>query len=283
MEKYCPVCSLEKHKPQNKYCSMSCRNIYINSIKDYSKQSKKVSESLKLAGINKSGKLMEFSVTCNTCKCNIKVLEREKRFPMKHKYFCSRSCANARGPRSNEFKEKVKLKLNKEPYIICCKYCNSEFQTKVKSKTSCSLKCYQTYRKKLNFSNSPIKKMYKQAAIFRFSLNLYPSEFNFKLVEENGWYSAKNHGNNLNGVSRDHLFSVSEGFNQMINPLILAHPANCSLKIHTDNISKNSKCSITLDQLLDKINSWNIKYCETFSVNKVFITNKELEEILLTL
>jgi len=283
MELFCPICKLKKTKPQNKYCSIPCRNIYINSLKDYSKQSKKVGDSVRLAATTKNGELLDFTVSCRACNIFFTVIEREKKFPMKDKYFCSSKCSNTRPLRSAESMEKLKLKLLKEPYSRLCKYCNSSFITKRKSKTACILSCYTNYKRKLNFSRKSIKSLYRQATIFRFSLNSYPTEFNFKLIEENGWYSAKNHGNNLNGISRDHLFSVAEGFNKMINPLILAHPANCDLKIHTQNILKNSKCSIELDQLINKINDWNIKYSETFLIDKVFINEDELKEILLAI
>ena len=46
----------------------------------------------------------------------------------------------------------------------------------------------------------------------------------------------------------------------MIDPYIISHPANCRLLIHTDNISKLDKCSISLDKLIDNIHNWNNKY-----------------------
>jgi hypothetical protein len=41
--------------------------------------------------------------------------------------------------------------------------------------------------------------------------------FNFLLVEKHGWYSPTNKNNNLSGVSRDHMFSVREGFEKGID------------------------------------------------------------------
>lgn len=38
-----------------------------------------------------------FNVTCKNCNKEFTVLEREKLFPSKEKYFCSRSCANSVG------------------------------------------------------------------------------------------------------------------------------------------------------------------------------------------
>ena len=43
------------------------------------------------------GKVKEFFVSCETCKQNFVVKEKEKLHPQKDKYFCSRSCANKCG------------------------------------------------------------------------------------------------------------------------------------------------------------------------------------------
>ena len=91
-------------------------------------------------------------------------------------------------------------------------------------------------------------------------MNTYPNEFDFSLIEKNGWYKAKNHGDNLNGVSRDHMYSIMEGFRNNIDPDIISHPANCKLLLHNDNVSKSDNCSITIDELKKRINEWENKY-----------------------
>lgn len=101
---------------------------------------------------------------------------------------------------------------------------------------------------------------YRADCKFNFNLSDYPEEFNFQLVTEHGWYSPKNRGNNIYGVSRDHMLSVRYGFDNGIDPKILAHPANCRLMLQSDNVSKLSKCSITLEDLLIKIAAWDKKY-----------------------
>ena len=69
----------------------------------------------------------------------------------------------------------------------------------------------------------------------------------------------------------------------MINQLILAHLANCGLKQHNINISKNIKCDLALDELLEKIEHWNIKYSETFKVDKIFIDEDDLRQLIIDL
>ena len=64
----------------------------------------------------------------------------------------------------------------------------------------------------------------------------------------------------MGGVSRDHIYSVNEGFKNKVDPKIISHPANCRLMVHSENISKNKKSDITIEELLIKIDNWNKKY-----------------------
>jgi hypothetical protein len=67
----------------------------------------------------------------------------------------------------------------------------------------------------------------------------------------------------LSGVSRDHLYSILDGYTNKIDPKLLSHPANCRIMVHNGpngNNSKNSKSSITLEELKIRINIWTKKY-----------------------
>jgi len=99
-------------------------------------------------------------------------------------------------------------------------------------------------------------KRYRQLCEFKFSLKDYPNKFDFHLIEKYGWYKAKNRGDNPNGVNRDHMYSIKEGFVNNVDPLIISHPANCQLITHKNNIEKRSKSSITLDELYKRIKEW---------------------------
>jgi hypothetical protein len=103
-------------------------------------------------------------------------------------------------------------------------------------------------------------KNYRADCQFRFALNDFPDEFNFSLIEQYGWYKAKNHGNNPRGVSRDHMVSIRFGFDNQIPPEIIHHPSNCELVCNNENQSKGKKNSISLDALRQRINEWNAKY-----------------------
>ncbi|MFW5988462.1 MAG: hypothetical protein ACOCQA_03400 [bacterium] len=203
--------------------------------------------------------------------------------PKKEKRFCCRSCANSHiqtkeqnDSRSRKLKgnipwikgkrfsyeEKIKyfgkrkrngklVKIYPVDNILYCKSCGN----KLKVKTSKRIKCMKCIQKE----TGEMRK-YRHQCSFKFNVYSYPEEFNIQLLENYGWYSASNRGNNKNGVSRDHMVSVKYGFNNNIPPEIISHPANCRLLTHIENNKKKMECSITINELYKKIEQWNKKY-----------------------
>lgn len=112
---------------------------------------------------------------------------------------------------------------------------------------------------------SPNIHHYRSRAAFRFSVYEFPAEFDLVLINRYGWYSptgkhGKNRKNlNLTGVSRDHLYTIADGFQHNIDPIVLAHPANCVLMLHAEN-NKKRKSSIPIDELFERIKLWEQKY-----------------------
>jgi len=157
---------------------------------------------------------------------------------------------------SEETKEKISKKLAKPQIKLICEYCKNNFFTKKKNQKFCSKKCVIQNRKTKAQLNCDDFKIYRNACRFKFSLSKYPEKYDFSLVEKYGWYKAKNKGNNLNGVSRDHIISCRYGFDNCIPSWIISHPANCRLMRHNDNVSKGVKCDLTLTELLNKIDNW---------------------------
>lgn len=201
---------------------------------------------------------------CFKCKKKFNVVEREFKHPEKEKYYCSRSCANRRDI-SPKIKSKIKESLLKHPKNLNrsetrkCLNCEKEFKTSLShNKKHCSVSCARKYK----FKDCDKNKLsyYRQLCCFCFNLKKYPNEFDFKLVSKHGWYKAKNKGNNLTGVSRDHIISVKYGFDNNIDPSIISHPANCQLLLHGQNASKGVKSDLTIDELKQKIEVWNKKY-----------------------
>jgi hypothetical protein len=95
------------------------------------------------------------------------------------------------------------------------------------------------------------------------NIYFFPEKFNLKLINEFGWYStpgSKRNGTlNINGVSRDHLYSITDGFKNKVSPEIIRHPSNCELLLHKNNQIKNVKSKITLEELLFNIDQWDNK------------------------
>lgn len=217
----------------------------------------------------------EHLLKCEICGNEFSVKCTDKEFLKgRYKHTCSDICAKRLTAKKagEEKKEKISKSLrkrnaalneeydeNKGIYIKKCKKCGKIFGTNRKKQCFCSHSCASKFRY-LNSIVADDFKQYKKQCEFRFLLKDYPEEYDFFLIETYGWYKAKNHGDNLNGVSRDHMFSIKEGYKNKIDPYYISHPANCKLLKHTDNVSKLSKCSLTEKELLKRICEWETKY-----------------------
>jgi len=174
--------------------------------------------------------------------------------------FCSSSCAAAHTNLNRIVSDETKFKIRKslldrcskkekvrrvpEKIIRKCKFC-LEYKIDRKKKCICD-DCREKYYK-----------AYRPSCEFSFDINLYRSEFDYSLVEKYGWYSPSNRGNNLNGVSKDHMYSVRDGFINGVDYNLIKHPANCRLMKHTKNSSKHSNSEITLQELKERVLLWN--------------------------
>jgi len=220
------------------------------------KGSAKIVEAANLRRLSIKGEKSEFTVVCNKCNTQFVVYEYNKLHPMRTVYHCSYSCSNNRGPRSENTKRAISAKLTLPPKNMMCMFCKEYFST-TRNQKYCSRSCGKKSRVKCDPESI---KRYRQLCKFDFSLNDFPSEFDFSLVEKHGWYSVSKKKYNVTGVSRDHMVSVVNGYKNNVDPKIIAHPANCRLLVHGENISKGSKCSISLDELLHRINVWEEKF-----------------------
>ena len=225
--------------------------------------------------IRKENEKSEYDLNPRRClQCNTKIeFESDP-----ENTFCNRSCSATYTNKkriddgwkmSEETKHLISNKVSGKSYKklvdICCCVCDKSFQMMCGprlnlSKIRCDICRHITkHRKTVALDLSKLKD-YRLACKFRFGLNKYPAEFDFTLIESYGWYKASNHGNNLFGVSRDHMVSVRYGFDNNIDPTIIAHPANCKLMRHNLNVKKYINNSITYEELLIKIKEWDIKY-----------------------
>lgn len=192
--------------------------------------------------------------------------------PNEHARFCSIACANSK-THSQETKAKISNTLKvggkvfrpqKQP--ITCKVCSKETiptELNLKRNKLCSEECYaklKEQRKKERQKNLTEKQIYKHACSFNFSVYKFPDEFELNLIEKHGWYKPRNRGDNLTGITRDHMLSRTFGFENNIPIEHIKHPANCQLLVHGDNISKGKKSSISYQELLQRIDRWDKKY-----------------------
>ena len=97
---------------------------------------------------------------------------------------------------------------------------------------------------------------YARACRFKFAVSQHPELFDLSLIERLGWYStpgSRRGVRNLEGVSRDHLLSIDDGWKQHVPPRIMRHPANCRLISHRENQRKSRRSLITLAELMARI------------------------------
>lgn len=104
----------------NKYCNVSCQN---------SHQGEKRANT-------RYGVLKEFSVKCFSCDKEVIISERERLFPKKDRYFCSRKCANS-------------SKIRNFTKKMICSLCNNEVSIDIRSLKSVCKECLPVKKKKL--------------------------------------------------------------------------------------------------------------------------------------
>lgn len=201
--------------------------------------------------------------------------------------FCSSSCAA-------QYSNKGKTRSSKKTKVGNCCICGTGMTMNIRASSSfskCSSckhnakeiqnisgpytkiflnTCYKTnqpffaptYKKYHPKLKSPRDK-YVDKCKFNFALTDYPEWFDLNLIKMYGMYStpgSRSGVRNLNGVSRDHLLSINDGWNQNVPPEMLSHPANCCLVRHRDNQSKNSKSVITYNELILMIEEFKLTY-----------------------
>ena len=103
---------------------------------------------------------------------------------------------------TKEQKEKVRQKLKKIRNVFkICPTCNEEFKLEGNSqKRFCSKDCRnKRFRKGLdsNKLNKLDYRDYRSKCDFTFNLKDFEDDFDFSLIQEHGWYSPSNKGNNL--------------------------------------------------------------------------------------
>jgi len=98
------------------------------------------------------------------------------------------------------------------------------------------------------------KRTYYIACKFKFDVFCQPNIPGYELLFEETFSTDIR-----KGIHRDHMVSVNYGYIHNINPELISHPANCCILLAKDNITKGNGCSITLDELIERIHHWDNK------------------------
>jgi len=244
-------------------CSL-CNNEFIKSKSEYNRRIKKgkkhffcslnCSASFGLIQIKIENE-KDYKTNPKKCLCCNDIISYSKRINK----FCSQRCSatyNQKDGGHCKWNEKDKKLISlrmieyhkKNPKVKrkisqrLCKECGGNLIEKKKQICGiCKEKYYKYYRPLCEFDFNPCD---------------YPDKFDLNLIKMYGKYSPTNKGNNLKGISRDHLYCVKDGFKNKIDPSVIKHPANCRLITHTENQKKYNHSIITLDELKQKILLW---------------------------
>jgi len=98
----CKHCSHEFDFNRTTEKANHSRHCNMNPTKKSSYEQLKVGQQANVE--RKLGRLQNYDVSCECCGNTFSVKEREKQFPKRKKYFCSRSCANSSGGKAKAVK-----------------------------------------------------------------------------------------------------------------------------------------------------------------------------------
>ena len=114
--------------------------------------------------------------------------------------------------------------------------------------------CFEENRKKVGEANSKDPEKVKQFKEYqRLVFNLTQRNYTkYKHLIENSSLRGKNRGYEL-----DHMFSISDGFENNIEPEVVAHWKNLRVIPTIENLTKHTKSIITIKELESAINKEN--------------------------
>ena len=249
----------------------TCRELGLNNLpthKVYENHFGSWKNAILAAGFNPTVKVdTNHYLICYQCSKPIIVKHSTYAKSNTLRFFCTHSCArkttNAGRLHSTATKDRIKqTQLSYHPrkhnwkddisgpftkiFLCTCKYTGQQF--------------YSPTHKQVHPTEITSRTQYRYLCRFTFSICKFPNWFNCDLLKIHGMYKASNRGNNLQGISRDHMLSIFDGYNQNISPTIINHPANCQLISHPDNQMKNINSILTLDQLAERIKQFELLY-----------------------
>lgn len=196
---------------------------------------------------------------CIECENIISYYENRKQ----HK-FCSQTCARIRDNRirletgwkppelSDESRRKLSVASSNRPRKKSPKRKAPEF-----SKVYFCKKCIKFHNTRRCSSPTNSRYNYK----FQFNIYEYPDLFDLELLNKVGFYgtgSKKGGGKlNINGMARDHKISITDAIKNNYDSYYITHVLNCELMFQRDNRKKQTKSSITYEELVTAVVEWD--------------------------
>jgi len=253
--KKCINCSTDfvvksAHYKAKKFCTFSCSSIYktkhhreTNCLQCGTKlnrhQRKFCSKSCS-ATLNNQVYIKRKVTVTRTCLFCQNISKSNK-----HKY-CSSTCLNQH--RSQLVQERYnnnkikKITIKSSTYNLTCKHCNKIFteQRQIKYCNDCSHLYSHNGRARYWFSINVFK---------------YPNLFDLDSLKKVGFRSK----DNPNGYTRDHKVSVNEAIRNNYDPYYITHVMNCELMLWAENNKKNTKSSISYDDLVKLVDEYDRK------------------------
>lgn len=187
--------------------------------------------------------------------------------------FPPHKCANLNsGAQSGIRSQLINNYMSKYPYTVSCLFCNNivEIRRPDNIKKYCNKSCAGSYNNQHRSTESREKqrktlrdkysrdvdldfRSYKERSKFYFAPQYQSTVIGAELLRENGIYNPKH---NPNGLVRDHMYSIFDGYHNNIDPIIISHPANCQWIPHKNNCRKREKSCIDINNLKARIALW---------------------------
>lgn len=149
---------------------------------------------------------------------------------------------------------------------FCSRSCSASYTNKNKIKSQKTKNKISDSLKKIGFKPPPSVRgrrwakpkceswlEYKKACVFYTPYHVLDTIEGYHLLQEFGWFHPVK---NPNGVSRDHKFSVKDGWKYGVSVEDMKHLANCQIMLHKNNNKKSKNSSITLEELRNNIKNW---------------------------
>ena len=192
---------------------------------------------------------------CFQCDSALNYVQRNNKF-------CSRSCAatnnNAKRVHTDQTKQKLRVATTaryanrykpisheySKIFTCTCSHCGIVFVNRSQRK-------YCVDHRMLYQQNG--RSLYQ----FTFNVYHYPHLLDLSLIQQYGWRKTKGPNVNINGVTRDHRVSVNDAIKHNYDPYYIKHPINCQLMLFEDNNKKNTKSSISYDELIRLVNAYD--------------------------